>query len=160
MEEMARGTGWMIAFSLCDGKLADSGIGGELEFATRFGLDMKSTLLTILIAALINLSFVGFARSQTTNISRNAAKIKSRVAKIGVDTKTVTVKLNDGSKVKGKITEINDESFLINAKPIRYDDVKSVSTPANAWLAVVGVASLVGIIAFLACAAKECGNLR
>lgn len=121
---------------------------------------MKNTLLTILVAAIVNLSFGGFAYSQTTNTTEKTAKIKSRVTKIGSGTKTVTVKLNDGSKVKGKIIDINDDHFVINAKQIRYDEVKSVSKPTPAWLPVVAVGSLVGIVALVACAAKECGSLR
>lgn len=121
---------------------------------------MKNTLLTILVTAIINLSFGGFAYSQTTKTTQKTTKIKSQVTKIGVDSKTVIVKLYDGSKIKGKITEINEENFLIDTKPISYADVKGLSKRTPPWIAVVGIASLIGSVALLACAAKECGGLR
>ena len=120
---------------------------------------MKNTLVTLLVIVFINLSFGGLAYSQTTDVSQNAAKIRSRITKIG-KTRTVIVKLNDGSKIKGKITDLNDDNFLINAKQIRFDEVKRVSQPTPAWMPIVAVGSIVGIVALVVCAAKECGGLR
>ena len=95
-------------------------------------------------------------------------KVKSRVAKLGVGSKaTTTIKLNDGSKVKGYVYSASDEDFVVRdrktdaATTIRYTDVKSVDdnrghSTARLVLIAVGIGAAVTVAAiFGAIAANE-----
>jgi hypothetical protein len=116
--------------------------------------------LTVLI---INLSFgaIAFAGTKEEKVAEFAQKVKTEINKLGVgkDAK-VLVKLKDGTKIKGYITETNDNSFnVMNAKTgtvneVPYPNVKqvkgnSLSTGAKIAIGVaigVGVAIILGFI--------------
>ena len=95
-------------------------------------------------------------------------KIKSQVARLGVGSKArTTIKLNDGTKVKGYVYSAGDEDFVVRDRQtntpttIHYADVKSVddnrghSTARNV-LIIVGAGAAITIAAvFGAIAANE-----
>jgi len=97
-----------------------------------------------------------------------ADRARSQVARLGVGSKaTATIKLNDGTRVKGYVYSAGDDDFVIRDRKtgapttIRYADVKSVddnrghSTARNV-LIIVGAGAAIAIAAvFGAIAANE-----
>ena len=95
-------------------------------------------------------------------------KAKSQVAKLGVGSKArATIKLNDGTRVKGYVYSASEDDFVIRDRKtdvpttVRYADVKSVDdnrghSVARNVLIVVGIGAAVTIAAvFGAIAANE-----
>jgi hypothetical protein len=76
----------------------------------------KKTLSLSLVALLINLMAFNFAYadSKSEKEARFVEKVKAGVVKLGTgkDAK-VAVKLKDGTKLKGYVGEINENSFII-----------------------------------------------
>ena len=69
--------------------------------------------LTFLVLNL-SLSSVAFAETKEEKAAKFAEKVKVNVTKLGTGTDArVEVKLKDGKKLKGYISQINDESFTI-----------------------------------------------
>jgi len=106
------------------------------------------------------------AAGQTQGSS--VVKARSQVAKLGVGSKArATIKLNNGTKVKGYVYSAGDEDFVVrdsrtdSPTTIRYADVKNVDDNRghrNAKLAVlfVGIGAAVALAAvFGAIAANE-----
>jgi hypothetical protein len=123
-----------------------------------------SGLLTVLLllAPLSQLSVA--AQSQRSPLD----KAKSQVAKLGVGSKArATIKLNDGTKVKGYVYSAGDEDFIVRDRntdaptTVRYADVRSVDdnrghSVARIVLIAVGIGAAVTIAAiFGAIAANE-----
>ena len=118
------------------------------------------------LAVLLLLAPLSQVLAQTPQSSLE--KARRNVAKLGVGSKaTATIKLNDGTKVKGYVYNAGDDEFVIRdrktdtATTIRYQDVKSVddnrghSTARNILIAV-GIGAAVTIAAvFGAIAANE-----
>ena len=90
---------------------------------------LKKHSSLLLIGLIINLVFSGFAFGQDKEI-KATEKIKIKIAKVGVGSKSIEVKLKDRTKVKGNITEIKDDYFVLVSKKnsasttISYDQVK------------------------------------
>ena len=117
-----------------------------------------------LLAALLLLAPAShaFGQSQTS-----IDKTKSKVAKLGVGSKArATIKLNDGSKVKGYVYSAGDEDFVIRNREtdapttIRYADVKSVDdnrghSVARNVLIIVGIGAAVTIAAVFGAIARN-----
>ena len=95
-------------------------------------------------------------------------KVKNQVARLGVGSKArATIKLNDGTRVKGYVYSAGDEDFVIRDRKtdaptnIRYADVKSVDdnrghSTARNILIIVGAGAAITIAAvFGAIAANE-----
>ena len=88
-------------------------------------------LLTVFLSVLLT-SFA-CATSAPAQSSKDAAridKLRSDVEKIGFDER-VEVKLNDGTKLKGRVTGIADDQFVITdqkgaATKILYSNIKRV----------------------------------
>ena len=103
---------------------------------------------------------------QTRDAQTRIAKIKSDVAKRGVGEKArVTVKLQDGSKLKGYISESRDDSFTLTdsqtlqTRTLAYAEVAEVKKPGGLSLAAklgIGAGIAVGGLALLY--AIGCGN--
>lgn len=86
-------------------------------------------------------------------------KVKSEVARLGVGSKArATIKLNDGTKVKGYVYNAGDEDFVIRDRKtdapttVRYADVKSVDdnrghSVARNVLIIVGIGTAITIAA-------------
>ena len=116
----------------------------------------------LLLAPLSQLSATG--QTQKSSVE----KARSQVAKLGVGSKArATIKLNDGTKVKGYVYSAGEEDFVIRDRKtdapstVRYADVKSVDdnrghSVARNILIVVGIGAAVTIAAvFGAIAANE-----
>ena len=76
----------------------------------------------------------------------DAAKVKDKVAEYGVG-KKVSVKLNDGSKFKGRISEINADDFSVkpkkgNSETFSYGDVAKIKKSSlTKWITIGAVAA-------------------
>lgn len=107
------------------------------------------------------------AATQRTDPQQSIEKTKIKVAKLGVGEKAkATIKLNDGTRVKGYVYSAGDEDFAIRDKntnastTIRYADVKSVDddrghSMARNILIVVGIGAAVTLIAVYAAIARN-----
>lgn len=115
---------------------------------------MLKKLCSILIAiALVSVVTMrpALAKSDNDKQSRDAEKIKVGVHKLGTGTEArVEVKLRDGTKLKGYISEANVDRFVVvDAKtgasiPVVYPQVKQVK--GNNLSTGVKIAIVVGII--------------
>lgn len=91
-----------------------------------------SMLLAILLINLVVMPSVFANDTKTEKEAKFAEKVKTEIAKLGVGTDSkVQVKLKDGTKLKGYISEINDEGFILtdaNGKstPVPYSKAKQV----------------------------------
>jgi hypothetical protein len=90
------------------------------------------------------------ASTQARNEQELAQKIKTKIEKLGSGTKArVEVKLVDGNKVKGYISEVRADHFVVTDKKtggvttIAYTQVKRVKTPEEnlqdpkMWLGII-----------------------
>jgi transcriptional antiterminator Rof (Rho-off) len=97
---------------------------------------LLSSLLSLLLAwpAAARPAAAQAAGQPPTKQQAQTEKIKRRVNDWGVLTQ-VSVTLKSGEKLKGRVSEINDESFTLRlensaqnaTRDVRYDEVKSVS---------------------------------
>ncbi len=86
-----------------------------------------------LVGFLLNLTFYSTAMANTQNDAELAEKVKANIAKLGTgrDAK-VEIKLKDGTKLKGYVSQIKDSGFFVlNEKTltnteIQYLQVKQV----------------------------------
>ena len=126
---------------------------------------MKHISWWLAVLLLLALSTQIIAAGQTP---ASTDKMKSKVAKLGVGSKArATIKLNDGTRVKGYVYSAGDEDFVIRDRTtdapttVRYADVKSVDdnrghSVARNILIVVGIGAAVTVAAiFGAIAANE-----
>ena len=98
----------------------------------------KKILSFFLIGLLFNLTFYSIAQAQTNSDkeAKRAAKVKSRVEKVKKAAEKfdslVLVKLLDGTRIKGNISEIRDDGFVVEEEKtgrtmqISYLQVKKV----------------------------------
>ena len=118
---------------------------------------MKRLLVLALSALTVISSTSMVVPAQSNKDAQRVAKMKRTVNKIGVDEK-IEVKLLDGSKIKGRITEIGDQYFVLIAdktgdtRRLTYGQVKqagpSVDTPFNdpkGWLAIALIPAIIGL---------------
>lgn len=115
----------------------------------------------LLLAPLSQLSAAGQTQKSSTD------KAKSQVAKLGVGSKArATIKLNDGTRVKGYVYSAGDEDFVIRDRntdaptTVRYADVKSVDdnrghSVARNVLIAVGIGAAVTVAAVFAAIARN-----
>jgi hypothetical protein len=124
-----------------------------------------------LLAVLLVLAPFGqsFARGQgQDNQTTTAEHNKNKVTRLGVGEKAkATIKLKDGTKVKGYVYRVGEDDFEIrdrktnSSTTIRYGDVKGVDdnrghSIARTVLIAVGIGSAVALTAvYLAIAANE-----
>ena len=119
---------------------------------------MLKTHLSFLVAVLLLLVTVPqlAVAKQTSTQAPTVETIKSKVARIGVGAKAkATIRLKNGTKVKGYIAQVQDDDFVIRDRKtdapttIRYADVLKVeenrghSTARNV---AIGVAAGVGAV--------------
>ena len=88
--------------------------------------------LTFLVLNL-SLSSVAFAETKEEKAAKFTEKVKVNVTKLGIGPDArVEVKLKDGKKLKGYISQINDESFTVvedktgNITEVPYPNAKQV----------------------------------
>ncbi len=113
----------------------------------------KKYLTLILTILFINLSFstVALAETKPEKEAKFAAKVKLQIAKLGAGTESkVEVKLKDGTKLKGYVSNISTESFSVtDAKTgaiteVPYPNAKQVK--GNNLSTGVKIAIVAGII--------------
>ncbi|MBX7172637.1 MAG: hypothetical protein K1X72_16835 [Pyrinomonadaceae bacterium] len=76
----------------------------------------KKYLTSILIVFVFNLSLcsAAFAETKAEKEANFAEKVKTEIAKLGTGTEAkIQVKLKDGTKLKGYISNIGEESFSV-----------------------------------------------
>lgn len=104
------------------------------------------------IGLILNLAFSGLVFAQDSE-TKTAQKIKIKVAEIGTGGKTVEVKFKDKTKIKGYLTEIREDSFVLVGEKngastvISYNQVRSVQ-PKLPISRKVGLAVAAGLLAF------------
>jgi len=124
----------------------------------------KKVLSSTLVILVINLAFgtTAFASTKEDKEARFAAKVKNEIAKLGTGTDArVEVKLRDKTKLKGYISQINENSFVVVADntntptEVPYPQTKQVkgnnlSTGAKIAIGVgIGVALVFVVLFFL-----------
>jgi hypothetical protein len=118
----------------------------------------KRTLAVILVALAINLACATSTPAQSNKDIMRSDKLRKDVEKIGFDER-VEVKLNDGTELKGRITGIADDQFVITdqkgaATKIPYFNIKRVvkhddTTGSHLRGLAMGVGVLAGVLALL-----------
>src|SRR5258708_40167602 len=76
----------------------------------------KKYLTTVLAVLVLNLAFgvTAFAGTDGEKEAKFAEKVKASVAKLGTGKDArVEVKLKDGTKLKGYVSQINENSFVV-----------------------------------------------
>lgn len=113
----------------------------------------KKYLVLGVSVLILNLSLGAsvFANMKTENETKFAEAVKANIAKLGVGKDAqVKVKLKDGTKLKGYVSQINENSFVvINEKTgvsteVTYQNVKQVK--GNNLSKGVKIAIIVGVI--------------
>ncbi len=113
---------------------------------------LKKYIGLVSIGLILNLAFSSFVFAQDSE-TRATQKIKIRVAEIGTGGKIIEVKFKDKTKIKGYITEIKEDSFVLVSKKnaastdISYDKVKNIQ-PVLATSRKVGLTVAAGFLAF------------
>ena len=126
----------------------------------------KKYLTLILTILFINLSFstVALAETKPEKDAKFAAKVKLQIAKLGAGTESkVEVKLKDGTKLKGYVSNISAESFSVtDAKTgaiteVPYPNAKQVkgNNLSQKVAFIIGVGLIVGFIAILVVAGRS-----
>lgn len=101
---------------------------------------LKQTLSLILIGLILNLTFYTTTARANTNDEKEAKfadKVKSELLKLGTGTEAkVQIKLKDGTKYKGYLSEANQDNFTVvdakmNKNTIPYSQVKQVKGKNN-----------------------------
>lgn len=117
----------------------------------------KKYLTLILTILVLNLSLSTFALAETKaeKEAKFAQKVKTEVTKLGVGTEAkVEVKLKDGTKLKGYISNIGEESFSVtNEKTgaiteVPYPNAKQVkgNNLSTGMKIVIGVAIVLAVL--------------
>ena len=112
-------------------------------------------ILTILVINL-SLSSVAFAVTKEEKEAKFAEKVKTNVAKLGTGKDArIEVKLKDGAKLKGYVSQINENSYvIINDKTgasteIPYSNTKQVKGNNLSTGAKIATGIAIGAGAFL-----------
>lgn len=75
---------------------------------------LKKILSALLIILTMNLGIIAFAGTKETKEARFVEKLKAGISKLGTGEKAkIEVKMKDGTKLKGFISEANDEQFVV-----------------------------------------------
>lgn len=128
---------------------------------------MFKKYFTLTLAVLVlNLAFGATAFGGTANeekAARDAAKVKANIAKLGTGKDArVEVKLKDGGKLKGYVSQINENSFVVmdekttaatevpypNAKQVKGNNLSTgvkIAIGVGIAIAVLIIIGLVGI---------------
>jgi hypothetical protein len=125
---------------------------------------MKRIVVFALAALAINLACATSAPAQSNKDILRIDKLRRDVEKIGFDER-VEVKLNDGTKLKGRVTGIADDQFVITeqkgaATKIPYSNIKRVvkhddTTGSQLRTLAMGVGLLAGVLTVLVIAGRS-----
>lgn len=118
---------------------------------------LKRILLMTLLVLITNLAVTPytFASDNLEKEARFAEKVKTEIAKLGVGTDArIKVKLKDGTKLKGYISEINEDSFTVkdtkngNATSVPYSNAKQVkgNNLSDGVVIAIAFAALFGVL--------------
>lgn len=115
---------------------------------------LKRIAMSTLIALVLQLTTVAPAVAFANGPQRETRveKVKSEIAKRAQKRSRVSVKLQDGSKFKGYIGEVGDDTFTLNdpkqstTKTLNYADVTEVKgTGGLSLLAKIGIGVGIGV---------------
>lgn len=126
-------------------------------------MNFKQTVTILLLVLTLNLTFsqMAFAQTQDDKDAKREREVQIFVNKLGISQESkVAVKLKDGKTVKGYISRINDDDFVVTAKKtnvqtvLKYNQVNKIgrdklgtwATIAIAAGGVIGLAIMVGAI--------------
>ncbi len=94
---------------------------------------LKQIILIGLVGLVINLSFSSTALANPTKDAKFAEKVKTNIVKLGVGQDArVKVKLKDGTKLKGHVSQVDETSFFVTNETngetteVSYQQVKQV----------------------------------
>ncbi len=131
-------------------------------------IKIHQPMLLMFLAISLLMPFSAFAQTSTERDSQFVIKIKNKIAEIGTEpNRKVKIRLNDGAKLKGYITEIKDDHFSMFDKTsgkvvdVEYPKVVEVKRDAvPKALKVIGITALatgvvVGILTILGLAAAR-----
>jgi hypothetical protein len=119
---------------------------------------LKRFLLMALLVLITNLAVTPYvyASGNAEKEAEFAEKVKSEIAKIGVGTDArIKVKLKDGTKLKGCVSEIKDTEFSVtDAKtgktiPVPYSHAKQVKGNNLSSQFIIGLVVVGAIVASL-----------
>lgn len=108
----------------------------------------KSLSLALIALLLQAISAAPIYSQQTTAESQHIAKMKTRLGAIGVaEKKIVTVTQRDGAKLRGRVSEMKEDTFVITddktnaASTVAYSDVAQVKAKSGglSTLAKIGI---------------------
>ena len=122
-------------------------------------------LLTVFLSVLLaSFAYATSAPAQSSKDAVRIDKLRRDVEKIGFDER-VEVKLSDGTKLKGRVTGIADDQFVITdqkgaATKIPYSNIKRVvkhddTTGSQLRTLAMGVGLLAGVLTVLVIAGRS-----
>ncbi len=122
----------------------------------------RKPIVHILVSALLIslVAFPSFAKTKEEKATEFAAKVKTEIAKLGTGTEArIEVKLRDKTKLKGYVSKLGEESFVIAEAQtgaeteVAYPNVaaaKGKHLSKGYWIAIgVTAAVIISIIVFL-----------
>lgn len=124
---------------------------------------LKKTMTMFLVVLLVNLALLPSVYANETKTEKEAKfaqKVKTEISKLGIGTDSkVKVKLKDGTKLKGYVSEINDEGFTVtdvNGKStsIPYNKAKQVGG-GNTKLGIIIAVGIFAVLIILLVASKD-----
>lgn len=116
---------------------------------------LKKTFLVILVGLLFNFVCPAKVQASPKSDAKFAAKVKSEITKLGIGTDArIKVKLFDGTKLKGYVSAVNEDSFtVVNDKTniatqILYPQAKQVKgkNNLNGAQIAIGIAVVILIV--------------
>ncbi|MCI0488861.1 MAG: hypothetical protein L0229_19895 [Blastocatellia bacterium] len=105
---------------------------------------MSKKLLALFFVGLL---ICGVTREQAFARPQSGESVKAKISEYGVGKNTrISVKLKDKTKLKGYISEIKEDDFVLfypktgTTTPIAYDDVAKVNRVSDlgTWIGVIG----------------------
>jgi hypothetical protein len=121
----------------------------------------------VLVGMLLNLTFYSTAIANTEKDAKFAEKVKTNIVKLGIGQNArIKVKLKDGTKLKGYVSQINENSFVVTNETngmtteVPYPQAKQVkgNNMSTGVKIAIGIGILIGIVVVLALIVKSGGG--
>ena len=126
---------------------------------------LKKMLSMLLIGLVMNLGIVAvFAETTAEKEAKFAEKVKANITKLGTGKDArVEVKLRDKTKLKGYVSQINENSFVVvedktgNASEVPYPNAKQVkgNNLSNGVKLAIGIGLIAAFIAIIYIAGRS-----